>query len=68
VLSKEAVLRYQKMTWTERFQIGEQLTAMALEQLGSLPQEEADRRWAVIRRDNERGRERILRHLERLDR
>jgi len=68
MLSKEQVRRYQQMSWDEKFRIAEELTDMALRQLDSLPPEEREKRWAVIRHEHRQYRERIIAHLAKCDR
>jgi len=68
MLSREAVLRFQRMTPEERFQIALELTDSAWNQLESLPEAERELRWRVIRRDHDRSGERLLEHLRKHDR
>jgi hypothetical protein len=68
MLSKETVLAYQRMTPAERFEISAALSEGAFEMLESLPLEERELRWRVIRRLHDQYSERILAHLAKYDR
>ncbi len=68
MMSREAILRFQRMTPAERFEFARILQEEAWQQLESLPEAEREQRWRIIRRLHDQFGERVLAHLQRHDR
>jgi hypothetical protein len=68
MLSKKRILEFQRMSDAERFELAAALSEGAFEMIESLPREERDLRWRVIRRLHDQYSERILAHLAKHDR
>jgi hypothetical protein len=66
VLSQERIERYRRMTPEERWQEVEELMTLAWLSLLELPQEERERRLAVIREEHEHSDAILIEHLRRL--
>ena len=68
MMSRETVLEFKRMTPAERFEISRVLQEEAWAQLESLPEEEREWRWKIIRRLHDQFGERVLAHLRAHDR
>ena len=66
--TKEEVLRFQRMTYAERFEIAVTLQAEAEAALDALPPDERERRWTEIRADHDEFWDLVLAHREKYDR
>lgn len=67
MMSRETVLRYQRMTPAERFEIARILQEEAWAHLQSLPEAERVWRWKIVRRLHDQFGERVLAHLREHD-
>lgn len=65
MLSDEKIEAYRRMTPEERWREVEELMTIAWRSLLELPEEERERRLAVIREEHEESDRRMLEHLRR---
>ncbi len=66
MLSKERIERYRRMTPEERWREVEELMTIAWHSLLELPEEERERRLAIIRAEHEASDEILLEQLRRI--